>query len=58
MVEMFDVLALMGLLVILGAKGYDIAMERINAMNIINEINRRSVILLTGSTLVFPELPI
>ena len=44
MVEMLGVLALMGLLAILGAKGYDIAMERAMANNIINEVNRRSVV--------------
>ncbi len=59
MVEMLGVLALIGLLAILGAKGYDIAMERVNATNIINEVNRRSVIhsqqLLAGSALILPN---
>ncbi len=44
MVEMLGVLALMGLLAILGAKGYNMAMERAMANNIINEVNRRSVV--------------
>ena len=44
MVEMLGVLALMGLLAILGVKGYELAMERVAANNIINEVNRRSVI--------------
>ncbi len=44
MVEMLGVLALMGLLAILGAKGYNMAMERVASTRILNEVNRRSVV--------------
>ncbi len=44
MVEMLGVLALMGLLAVLGAKGYSMAMERATANRIVEEINRRSIV--------------
>ena len=44
MVEMLGVLALMGLLTILGAKGYNMAMERVASTRILNEVNKRSVV--------------
>ncbi len=44
MVEMLGVLALMGLLAVLGVKGYEMAMVRVNANRILNEVSRRSVI--------------
>ena len=44
MVEMLGVLAVMGILAALGAKGYDMAMERAAANRIVEEVNRRSVI--------------
>ncbi len=44
MVEMLGTLAIMGLLAVLGAKGYDMAMIKVNANTLINEVNRRSVI--------------
>ncbi len=61
MVEMLGVLALMGLLAILGAKGYNMAMERAMANEIINDVNKRSLLhsqqLLAGSALDSSELP-
>ena len=60
MVEMLGVLALMGLLSILGAKGYNMAMERAIANTIINDISKRSVVhsqqLLAGSSLNTSEM--
>ena len=44
MVEMLGILAVMGILAALGAKGYDMAMERAAANRIVEEVNRRSVI--------------
>ena len=61
MVEMLGVLALMGLLAILGAKGYNMAMERAMANEIINDVNKRSLLhsqqLLAGSALDVSEMP-
>lgn len=44
MLEMLGVLILMGLLVILGAKGYNMAMERVASVRILDEVNRRSIL--------------
>ena len=61
MVEMLGVLALMGLLAVLGAKGYSMAMERVAATTIINDISKRAMIysqqLLAGAELKTDEMP-
>ena len=59
MVEMLGVLALMGLLAILGAKGYNMAMERAMANEIINDVNKRSLLhsQQAGSALDVSEMP-
>ena len=61
MVEMLGVLALMGLLAVLGAKGYSMAMERVAATTIVNDISKRAMIysqqLLAGAELKTDEMP-
>ena len=61
MVEMLGVLALMGLLAVLGAKGYSMAMERVAATTIINDISKRAMIysqqLMAGAELKTDEMP-